>query len=402
MVKVQKDEKLIEKFLTRGVETIVPSADALREKLMSGERIKAYCGFDPSGPHLHIGHAMGIRALSILQQLGHEAIFLVGDFTVIAGDPSDGKYRNVMTEEEIQINMRGWKEQAGKLIDFGGKNPARFMRNSQWLSKLKLKDLIELMSKTTVQQMLERELFQKKIKERTPIGLQEFIYPLMQGYDSVAMVVDLEIGGNDQIFNMLVGRQLSKIYNNKEKFVRAHELMEAPDTTTMSKTGGNGINLDDSSEDIYGKSMSYPDELILKGLRLMTDTSLEDIWNMEQAMKQGENPMKFKKQMAYEIAKMIRGDKEAKKAREHFEKTVQNKEVLTDTTIKTEVGGTLQLIEFLKNVNKEISSGEIKRLIEQGGVEVDGHKITDPYLLIEFKKGSIIKFGKRKFFEVTK
>lgn len=401
MVKVLKDERLIEKFLTRGVETIVPSVDALREKLMSGERIKAYCGFDPSGPHLHVGHAFGIRALGMLQQLGHEAIFLVGDFTAIAGDPSDGKYRKIMTEEEIQENMRGWKKQAGNLIDFKGKNPARFMRNSEWLSKLKLKDLIELMSKTTVQQMIERELFQKKLKERTPIGLQEFIYPLMQGYDSVAMNVDLEIGGNDQIFNMIVGRQLSKIYNNKEKFVRAHELMEAPDATTMSKTSGNGINLDDSAQDIYGKGMSYPDELVSKGLRIMTDVPLEEIWNMEQEVKQGENPMKFKKLMAYEITRMIRGEKEAKKAQEHFEKTVQNKEILTEATVKTKVSGTLQLIEFLKNINDEMSVSEIKRLVEQGGVEVDGNKITDPYLLIEFKKGTIIKFGKRKFFEVT-
>jgi len=401
MVKVLKDERLIEKFLTRGVEIVVPSADALREKLMSGERIKAYCGFDPSGPHLHVGHAMGIRALRMLQQLGHEVIFLVGDFTAICGDPSDGKYRKIMTEEEIQENMRGWKKQAGSLIDFGGKNPAKFMRNSEWLSKLKLKDLIELMSKTTVQQMIERELFQKKLKERIPIGLQEFIYPLMQGYDSVAMNVDLEIGGNDQIFNMIVGRQLSKIYNNKEKFVRAHELMEAPNAMTMSKTSGNGINLDDSAQDIYGKGMSYPDELVLKGLRVMTDVPLEEIWNMEQEMKQGENPMKFKKLMAYEITKMIRGEKEAKRAQEHFEKTVQNKEIIAESIVKTRVSGTLQLIEFLKNVNDEMSVSEIKRLVEQGGVEVDENKITDPYLLIEFKKGTIIKFGKRKFFEVA-
>lgn len=400
MVKVLKDEKLIEKFLTRGVETIVPSVDELRERLMSGQRIRAYQGFDPSGPYLHIGHAMGIRGLRMLQQLGHEVIFLVGDFTAICGDPSDGKNRKIMSEEEIQKNMDGWKKQAGQLIDFEGDNPALFKRNSEWLSKLKLKDIIDLMSKTTVQQMLERDLYQRKLKSNTPIGLQEFIYPLMQGYDSIAMDVDLELGGNDQIFNMLMGRSLVKIFKNKEKFVRGHELMEAPDAITMSKTKGNGINLSDSAEDIYGKAMSYPDDLILKGLRLLTDVSLEDIWNIQEKIKTGENPMQFKKLMAFEVTKMIKGDKAAKKAQENFEKTVQNREISSEATLKTKVNGTMQLIEFLKLNNIEDSSSEIKRLIEQGGVEVNGNKIEDPYLPINFSKGTIIKFGKRRFFEV--
>jgi len=403
MPKVLKDEKLIEKFLTRGVETVVPSPEALKEKLMSGERIKAYSGFDPSGPYLHIGHAMGIRALRILQQLGHEVIFLVGDFTAIAGDPSDGKQRKIMGEEEILKNMDGWKQQASQLIDFDGDNPARFERNSEWLSKLNLKNIIDLMAKTTVQQMLERDLFQRKLKELTPIGLQEFIYPLMQGYDSVAMEVDLEIGGNDQIFNMLMGRNLMRVMKNKEKFVRGHELMEAPDTITMSKTKGNGINLSDTPEDIYGKAMSYPDELILKGLRLLTDMPLEEIWQIQEKMKAEDNPMPYKKIMAYEITKMIKGEKEAEKAQKFFEDTVQNKEIKTEATTKTNFKGMFQLIEFLKNVDTEENSlSNIRRVIEQGGVEIEGNKITDPFLMVDFKPGTIVKFGKRKFYEVTK
>lgn len=401
MPKVLKDEKLVEEFLTRGVETVVPSVNTLREKLMSGERIRAYQGFDPSGPYLHIGHAIGIRGLRILQKLGHEVIFLVGDFTAIAGDPSDGKYRNIMSDSEIVANMEGWKKQAGQLIDFGGPNPAKFRRNSEWLSKLKLKDIIDLMSKTTVQQMIERDLYQKKLNERTPIGLQEFIYPLMQGYDSVAMEVDIELGGNDQIFNMMMGRTLSRLMLNKEKFIRSHELMEAPDTITMSKTKGNGINLADKSEDIYGKAMSYPDELILKGLRLLTDVSLEEIWDIQERIKKSENPMIFKKLMAFEITKMLKGEKEAKKAQEHFERTVQSKDISSNETEKTNVSGMNQLIEFIKKVDKsENSFSNIKRIIEQGGVEIDGNKIKDPYLMIDFKKGTIVKFGKRKYFEV--
>jgi tyrosyl-tRNA synthetase len=400
MAKVLKDEKLIEKFLTRGVETIVPSVDALREKLMSGERIKAYQGFDPTGPYLHIGHAMGIRGLRILQQLGHEVIFLVGDFTVICGDPSDGKNRKIMSEEEILKNMDGWKKQVEQIIDFGGDNPAKFLRNSEWLSKLKLRDIIELMSKTTVQQMLERDLYQRKLKSNTPIGLQEFIYPIMQGYDSVAMDVDIELGGNDQIFNMLTGRMLMKVLKNKEKFVRGHELMEAPDALTMSKTQGNGINLTDKPEDVFGKAMSYPDELILKGLRLLTDVSLEDIWNIQEKIKAGDNPMQYKKLMAFEITKILKGEKEAKKGQEFFEKNIQNKDITQDTTVKVKARGVIQLIDFIKENNSELSASEIKRIVEQGGVEVNGNRIEDPYLPIDFKKGTIVKFGKRKFFEV--
>jgi len=367
---------------------------------MSGERIRAYQGFDPTGPFLHIGHAMGIRALRILQQLGHEVIFLVGDFTAIAGDPSDGKNRKIMSEEEIQKNMEGWKQQASQLIDFEGDNPAKFLRNSEWLSKLNLQDLINLMSKTTVQQMLERDLFQRKLKELTPIGLQEFIYPLMQGYDSVSMDVDLEIGGNDQIFNMLMGRSLMRVMKNKEKFVRGHELMEAPDTITMSKTKGNGINLGDTPEDIYGKAMSYPDELILKGLRLLTDMPLDEIWEIQEKMKAEDNPMIYKKVMAFEITKMIKGEKEAEKAQKFFEDTVQNKNI-SDATTETHIKGMLQLIEFLKQVDDgESSLSAIRRVVEQGGVEVDGNKITDPFLIIDFKPGTIVKFGKRKFYEV--
>ena len=222
----------------------------------------------------------------------------------------------------------------------------------------------------------------------------------MQGYDSVSMDVDLEIGGNDQIFNMLMGRSLMRVMKNKEKFVRGHELMEAPDTITMSKTKGNGINLGDTPEDIYGKAMSYPDELILKGLRLLTDMPLDEIWEIQEKMKTEDNPMIYKKVMALEITKMIKGEKEAEKAQKFFEDTVQNKNI-SDATTETHIKGMLQLIEFLKNVDTEKNSlSSIRRIIEQGGVEVEGNKITDPFLIMDFKPGTIVKFGKRKFYEV--
>jgi len=401
MNKVIVDKELIEKFLTRGVENIYPSKDELRQKLMSGERLTIYQGFDPTGSYLHVGHAMGIRALRILQQLGHKIIFLVGDYTAKIGDPDKDTGRKILTDAEIKKNMKSWKEQAAQIIEFTGDNPVEFKHNYTWLSKLNLEKLIDLMSSITVQQMIERDLFQKRLKNNDPIGLHEFIYPLMQGYDSVSMKVDLEMGGNDQTFNMLMGRTLVKKYLNKEKFVRTNEMMDAPDGITMSKTKGNGINLADTPEDMYGKAMSYRDELITKGLRLLTDVPLEEIWEIDKKMDKGENPMKFKKLMAYEIVKVIKGEKAAKKAEEYFEKTVQKKDTSENIAEKTTTKGTLTLLEFLRTNLKEETGANIKRLIEQGGVEVEGKKIIDPLEQIDFKKGMLVKFGKRKYLEIV-
>ncbi|MBN1162654.1 tyrosine--tRNA ligase [Patescibacteria group bacterium] len=403
MSKVIIDEKRIDTFLNRGVEKIYPSPEELKRKLLSGERIKVYQGFDPTGPYLHIGHAMGIRAMRILQELGHEIIFLIGDFTARVGDPDKEKGRKLLSTEEIKKNMEGWKKQAGQLIDFHGSNPVKFDHNYRWLSKLNLADLIDLMSQATVQQMLEREMFSKRIEKNDPIGIQEFIYPLMQGYDSVAMKVDLEIGGTDQTFNMLMGRHIVKKYLNKEKFVRTHLLMEAPDALTMSKTKGNGINLSDTPKDIYGKAMSYPDVLIFKAMRLLTDIPMDDIWQMEQEVEGGANPMKFKKVMAFEVVKIIRGQKDAEKAERYFEGTVQKKDTtdIKNAAELVEYKGRMKVLYFLKTcLGDQVSLGEIKRVLTQGGVSINNEKITDLEAEYNFESGTLIKFGKRRFFQV--
>lgn len=257
MSNVSTNPQLIEEFLSRGVDHIYPSKEELKKKLESGKRLRVYQGFDPTGPHLHVGHAIGIRSMRILQRLGHEVIFLVGDFTSRVGDPDKDVVRQMLTTEQIAQNMKNWKQQAGKLIDFEGENPVQFWHNYDWLSKLKLEDIIELMSHMTVQRMLERDMFDRRYKEGGPIYLQEFIYPLMQGYDSVAMDIDIEICGADQTFNALVGRKLCNEYLGKERFVRTNVMMDAPNGRTMSKTKGNGINLADTPEDMYGKAMSY-------------------------------------------------------------------------------------------------------------------------------------------------
>ncbi|MDO9399209.1 MAG: tyrosine--tRNA ligase [bacterium] len=401
MSKIIVDEKKINEFLTRGVEAIYPTTDALRKKLMSGERLRVYQGFDPTGPYLHVGHAIGIRASRILQELGHEIIFLVGDFTAKIGDPDKDTTRKILTDEQIKKNMAGWKEQAGQLIDFDGENPVRFEQNYKWLSELKLNDLIKLMSQMTVAQMLARDLFKKRVKENKDIHLQELIYPLMQGYDSVAMKVDIEIGGTDQIFNMLVGRDLCKSYLNKEKFIRANKMMDAPDGITMSKTKGNGINLGDSAEDMYGKAMSYQDSAILSGLELLTDVSMDIIKNIGKSLENGENPMLYKKRMAFEIVKTIKGIKDAQKAQKHFEDTVQKKEI-PDSIINYKLSiANWKLIDLLVEIKLAESKSEARRLVEQGGVKVDSEVVKDINKEIKIiKEGVLIQKGKRGFVKV--
>ena len=399
MPKITVDQAKIDRFLTRGVAGIYPNMLDLRKRLESGERLRVYQGFDPTGPYLHVGHAMGIRSLRLLQELGHEVIFLVGDYTAKVGDPDKDSTRKLLTNEEIEKNMAGWQKQAALLIDFGGENPVLFKRNYDWLSKLTLEDLIKLMSRATVQQMLERDLFQKRLANNNTIRLQEFIYPLMQGYDSVAMQVDLEIGGTDQTFNMLMGRHLVKEYLGKEKFVRTNKMMDAPDGRTMSKTKGNGINLSDAPEVMYGKAMSYDDAHILIGLELLTDTPNEEIGEIKVSIETGENPMIYKKLLAKRIVGMLRGEKAGLEAEKKFESAVQNKEVAQENMLRVKVTDGVTLLEFLKTaVGTRYSSSDIKRTVEQGGVEVDGQKVTDFNKSLNIKPDTIIKFGKREFF----
>ncbi|MBD3208375.1 MAG: tyrosine--tRNA ligase, partial [Candidatus Nealsonbacteria bacterium] len=325
-------------------------------------------------------------------------IFLVGDFTARVGDPDKTKTRNLLSEEEIKKNMAGWKKQASQLIDFESKkNPVRFERNYKWLSKLKLADLIELMSHITAQRMLERDLFERRIEKGIPVRLQEFIYPLLQGYDGVAMEIDMEIGGTDQIFNMLVGRDLLKSYLGKEKFVRANKMVPAPSGGTMSKSKGNGINLNDSSEDIYGKAMSYSDTFIPTGLELLTDVPLKEIKKIEREIEKGANPMQFKKLMAFEIVKTIKGEKEAVKAQKEFERVFQKQKRPTQAE---KVDIKKLSLERLVKIGAASSKSQAKRLIEQGAVKVNEEKKNDWKKEIDLQKGDIVQVGPKKFYEI--
>ncbi|MDD4271612.1 MAG: tyrosine--tRNA ligase [Patescibacteria group bacterium] len=403
-MKIITDKNKIDEALGRGVENIYPNREALERVLLSGKRIRLYCGFDPSAPALHIGNAISLMKLGQFQELGHEIIFLIGDFTGMIGDPTDKTAaRKKLTRKEVLANAKNYKKQAGAYLKFSGVNPAKIMYNGKWLDKLSFKDLIEITSNFTAQQMFARDMFQERIKAAKPIYLHEFLYPVAQAYDSVAMDVDLEIGGNDQTFNMLCGRDLMKAMKNKEKFVLTMKLLVDASGKKMGKTEGNIVNLDETPENMYGQVMSWPDGVIEAGLELCTNLPSAEVKAMAGEIKQGKNPRDIKMRLAYEITKINQGEKKAKAAEEHFVKTVQKKEVPEEIVNYNLPIADWKLADLLVEVKLAASKGEARRLIEQGGVKVDGNVIKDINKEIKITKGGVLlQKGKRGFVKVIK
>ena len=400
MEKVIVDTSRIKEVLEKGVENIYPTKDALEKVLKSGKRIKLYCGFDPTSPSLHIGNAIQLRKLAQFQRLGHEVIFLIGDFTGLIGDPSDKTAtRKKMTRKKLMQNQKNYKKQAGKILNFSGKNPAKALHNSEWSHKLRFDDLIELASNFTVGQMIIRDMFQERIKKNKPIYLHEFLYPLAQAYDSVAMDVDLEIGGNDQTFNMLCGRDLMKILKKKEKFVMTTRLLADPSGKKMGKTEGNIVNLDENPNEMYGRIMSWPDELIIPGFELCTDFSFEETNKISIEIKDGGlGPRDAKARLAREIVAIHHNEKAAKAAEAEFNKVYVKGGVPTKPkNFKVEITENLNITDALTATKITPSKSEAKRLIEQGAVEIDGLIVKEWKAPAKFKPGTIIRVGKRKF-----
>lgn len=390
--------------LTRGVEKIYPSREALEKVLRSGKKIRLYQGFDPSMSSLHLGNLVGVLKLKQFQDLGHEVIFLVGDFTGMIGDPTDKtSVRPQLTRKQVLENSKNWKEQAGKILRFSGDNPAKFLYNSQWLTKLSFAQLLNLSHQLTYQQVIKRDMFKKREKEGRDIYLHEFLYPLMQGYDSVAMDVDLEIGGSDQMFNMLVGRDLMRKLKGKEKFVLTTKLLVDSKGEKVGKTAGNALFLDASANDMYGGIMSFPDEAIIPGFELLTMVPMTEIKDLENQMKSGKtNHMDLKKKLAREVVALLYSEKEAKSAQEEFERVFQKgKAPICDILIYDIKGGLKNIVDLLVETKLAPSRSEAKRLIEQGAVEVDELVIRDTQHVIRVKDGMIIKAGKRKFIKIS-
>ncbi len=393
----------LEELLTRSVSYIFPSKQELEDLLVSGKKLRIYHGADATGPELHIGHATNLIILEKLRRLGHETIILFGDFTARIGDPTDKRTtRRRLTKEDVEHNMEGWEKQAGKVLDFkSAENPARIRKNSAWLPGLTLADTVELASTMTVQQMLERDMFEKRMEDKKPIYLHEFLYPLLQGYDSVAMDVDMEIGGSDQIFNMFVGRELQKRYHNKEKFIIATTLLENPKTgkKLMSKSEGGYIALSDEPALMYGKAMALPDEVVIQVFIDSTFAPMEEIENHARKLSAGANPRDIKMKLARELVKTYHNEAAATKAEELFVSTFQKNETPENIQEITARKG-----DFLGKVLVEKgalgSNSEFRRLVEGGGVtNADTkEKIDDHTYLLE--EDATFKIGKKKFVRI--
>ncbi len=392
------DEKQIEAILTRGVAEVLPSKETLK-KILQEKKIRLYLGIDPTGSLLTLGHSVVLRKLQQFADLGHEVILLIGNGTVRIGDPT-GKdsTRPELTDEQINENFKNWKEQASKVLDF---SKIQVRHNGDWLDKLSMPEIIKLMAKTTVQQLIERDMFQKRLEEGKPIHGHEIMYPLLQGYDSVAMDVDLEIGGTDQTFNMMMGRTLQKAYNNREKWVLTTPIINGTDGRKMSKSYGNFVALTEDANNMYGKLMSTADEEIITYFEVLTDVPMDEVNEMKSKIASGENPMQFKKKLAFTITQMYHNTESAQQAEENFEKTVQNKEVPEDIPSLSIMAANATISTLLEKALPEESNSNRRRLAEQGAVQnaETGEKFTDVYAEIP-ENLKTVKIGKRKYFRV--
>lgn len=385
-------------LLDRGVDTIYPSREALAARLATGTPLTLYLGVDPTGAQLHIGHTVALRKLAQFQRAGHEVILLIGDFTGRIGDPTGkDKTRVPLTPEQLAANAKTYKNQAALILNFEHPtNPVELKYNSQWLSKLTFEDVIKLAAHFTAQQMLERDMFHNRMKAGKPISLHEFFYPLMQGYDSVAMDVDLEIGGTDQTFNMLAGRTLQKTINNKDKFVLTVPLLADSKGVKIGKTAGNVIAITDPADKLYGGVMSLGDDVITQTFELCTDVPMSEIQTMQTAMTEGVNPRDFKMRLAREIVTLYHGAEAAANAEQQFTNVFSRNELPEDMP-QVVVPDTTDALEVLVRLQLAPSRAEARRLFEQGAVKVNTVKHSAWDTPLTLHAGDIIQVGKRKF-----
>mgnify|MGYP001599451066 FL=1 len=387
-------EARIQEFLTRAVDDVYPSREALADELRSGKRLTAYLGIDPTAPDMHIGHESQLHKLRRLQELGHRVILLVGDFTARIGDPSDkSAARQRLTHNQVLQNAQSYRDQANKILDLDNPdNPVEMMFNSEWLDQLKFDEIVELAAEFTVQQISQRDMFQRRFEEGKPVYLHEFLYPLMQGWDSVAMDVDIEIGGSDQIFNMLVGRDLMKSHRGKGKFVVAGSLLVDPSGKKMSKTEGNMITLGDRPEAMYHKIMMWSDQIVPRALELCTAISMNEIRAIEAKMMSGElDGLSAKRYLAKTLVTELHSSEDAVIAEASYNAVTQghvDKEIIT---IQLETGATI--IDALVASGLTTSRGNARRLIEQHGVRIDGETVTNVERVIS--DNQVLQVGKK-------
>ena len=387
------------KIIKKGTIDIITEEELL-EKLKEERPLIIKAGFDPTAPDLHLGHTVLLQKMRTFQQLGHTVYFIIGDFTAMIGDPSGrDKTRPPLTKEEVLKNAETYKEQVFKVLD---PKKTIVVFNSEWLGDMTAEDLIRLTSRYTVARMLEREDFKNRFKENKPISIHEFIYPLLQAYDSVAIKADVELGGSDQRFNLLIGRDIQKEYGiEKPQVAILLPLLVGTDgVRKMSKSYGNYIGITDPPEDMFGKIMSIPDELMWEYWELLTDLTIEEIEKMKKDVEEGKiHPMDVKKELGLYIVERFHSKDEAIKALEEFERVHSKKELPTDIPEIEILSETkeIPLFELVYKAGFAPSKKEAKRLIKQGAVKIDGEKFTDPYFNVDLSKEFILQVGKRKF-----
>lgn len=391
----------VEELLLRGVHSVYPSRDELRERLLSGDRLTAYMGVDPTGPDLHIGHESQLLKLRALQELGHDVVLLVGGFTGQIGDPTDkSAARQKLTAEQVAANAAGYVHQAGRILDFDpdSDNPARVVDNSEWLSGMSFAEVVELAGHFTVQQMLERRMFRTRIDDGTPVGLHEFLYPLMQGYDSVALETDIEVGGSDQIFNMLAGTTLVERLLGKQKYVLAGELLADPDGKKIGKTEGNMVTLSEPPLSKVAHVMRWGDGIAPHALELCTTMPLSQIVEIKNGLESGLlSPVDAKLTLAHEIVALIDGPDAAEAAIEGYHQITSGDVTAIDPSIlaPAELGIGTPIIDILVTEGLARTKSEARRLLTQNGVRVNGVTVDMGWVADGAADGGILHVGKR-------
>ncbi len=387
-------------LLLRGVEEIVPKQE-FHKKLDENRPLRVKLGFDPTAPDLHLGHTVILNKLKLFQDLGHQVIFLIGDFTGLVGDPSGvNETRPVLNEKEIKKNAETYERQVFKILD---KKKTEIRFNSEWMNKFSPEDFIRLSSVQTVARMLERDDFSKRYSAQKPISIHEFLYPLLQGYDSVALEADIELGGTDQKFNLLLGREVQKFYDKEPQVAFTLPLLEGLDgVKKMSKSLDNYIAIEDSADDMFGKIMSISDVLMWRYFELLSFLAEEEIKELKKSQKEGSNPRDIKFLLAEEIVNRFHGEGSGNNAKKEFKSRFQkgnNPSDIKEISVKLEEKS-LNLAKVLKEAKMVSSTSEALRLIKQGGVRIEGEKILDSKHEINLNSSLLYQVGKRKFLKI--
>jgi tyrosyl-tRNA synthetase len=392
------DKAKIEALLSRNVEEVIDEAH-LRAALLSGKKLRVKFGIDPTGDRIHIGRAVAFWKLKEFQDLGHKIVLIIGDFTAQVGDPSDKlEKRPFLTAAQVKKNLKTYLSQIGKIIDL---KKAEIRYNSEWLKKLNFQEISELAEIFTVQQMVERRNFKDRWDAHKEISLREFLYPLMQGYDSVAVKSDVEVAGTDQLFNILAGRKIQERYKQKPQDLLVNKMLLGTDGRKMSTSWGNVINIVDGPDDQFGKVMSMRDDQIPNYFHLATDVPEPAIKKYVDGIKGGDNPKKVKEILAFEVVKRYHGEKAARMAAENFTKTFSRREVPDVVPTLKIASGTILPVDLIIASGVFKSRGEARRLIEQGGFDVDNRPCRDPQPPLVLRGGEVIKVGKKRFFKVV-